>query len=138
MLNVTPLEVVQAFLASDSVDELANTVHRDVVVEEWIAPEHPVVGLDRLIAEILAPAQSAFSDPEYEMISFVASDDLVAVHARFHGIFSGPYLGCQPTMKRVDWSFHDKFQVVDGKIVAMWFCSDTYAIIRQIGVPGTA
>jgi predicted ester cyclase len=138
MQHTTHLDVVKSFMNSETMADLINTVHSDVIVEEWMSEGRKVVGLDRLLSEILEPAQDAFSESEYEIISFVSSDDLVAVHARFQGIFSGSYLGFEPTMKTIGWSFHDKFRVVDGKIVEMWFCSDTHAIMKQIAAPETS
>lgn len=138
MHEVTPPDVVKSFMKSKTMEDIIETVHDDVIVEEWMSECKNLSGLNRLVSEILEPAQQAFSETRYEIISFVSSGDLVAVHARFQGIFSGSYLGFEPTMRVVGWSFHDKFRVVEGKIVEMWFCSDTNAILKQISAPKTS
>jgi predicted ester cyclase len=120
-------------MEAGGIEDLVAVVHDDVIVDDWTAAGRVVVGLDGLITEILEPAQKAFSDTEYEIISIIGEADLVAVHARFSGVFSGAYLGCEPTMQRISWNFHDKFRVAEGKIAEMWFCSDTHAIMQQIG-----
>ena len=124
--------VVTQFLAGHSFDETYSLVDENVVVEDWANPGGQIVGRDRVFAEVFSPAHEAFEETSYSIADIVSNADMVAIRAVFTGRFERPYLGFAPTHTQVAWSFHDFYKVADGRIVRMWFGSDTAAIARAL------
>ncbi|MEX2627015.1 MAG: ester cyclase [Ilumatobacteraceae bacterium] len=67
----------------------------------------------------------------------VTSDgDTVTVTSTLSGTHDGPFLGIQPTGRRVDATRVDRFRVVDGRIVESWTECDLDAVAARLGEPG--
>jgi hypothetical protein len=76
---------------------------------------------------------SAFPDIRIHVEDIFASDDKVAVRARFTGTHMGEFLGQRPTGKRVDYQSNELYRIVGGKVAEEWICSDTFTMMTQIG-----
>jgi predicted ester cyclase len=78
---------------------------------------------------------AAFPDFRYEVLSTVAEGDLVAVHWRASGRFTGAsYQGIRPTGGRADAGGLDLVRVEDGKIVRLDSYWDDASVTRQLGL----
>ena len=88
-----------------------------------------------------AAFRSALTDGHIDTQNVVEADDLVAVEARFKGMFEGPLAMSEgeisPTGKPIDLRFADFFRVSDGKIVEHRVYWDQAELLTQLGVgPG--
>jgi predicted ester cyclase len=113
------LDACVGFLAPGFIINLAGAPHQMRGPRAW-----------RKNAEILF---SAFPDIQIDVDDMFASNDKVAVRARFSGTHSGEFLGKQPTGKRIDYQSHELYRIADGKVAEEWICSDTLTMMTQIG-----
>jgi predicted ester cyclase len=135
-------------LRQDEVREVARTyfgatARRDLdAMEACWEPggvEH-VIGLGELRVpdEYRAFFQELFDslpDWEYEVIKMITEGELVAVHWRAKGTFTGkPYQGIQPNGKVGRLEGIDMVQVVDGKVVRNDVSFDPTIMMREIGI----
>jgi len=80
------------------------------------------------------PFQAAFSDKVCFDEARVAQGEWCAAFGRQEAVHSGPFMGIEPTGKRVEIRYMDFWKVVDGKIVDNWVMVDFPYVMQQLGV----
>lgn len=85
--------------------------------------------------EIAAEWTTAFPDWRFDLLSLVAEGDRVVAHMPYHGTFSGPILGVEPTGRLAQVDEMVIFRCSDGKIAEAWEVYDECGMWRQLGVP---
>lgn len=80
------------------------------------------------------PFQAAFSDKVCIDEARIAQGEWCAAFGRQEAIHSGPFMGIEPTGKRVEIRYMDFWKVVDGKIVDNWVMVDFPHVMQQLGV----
>ena len=80
------------------------------------------------------PFQAAFSDKVCIDEARITQGQWCAAFGRQEAVHSGPFMGIQPTGKRVEIRYMDFWKVVDGKIVDNWVMVDFPYIMQQLGV----
>jgi predicted ester cyclase len=111
------------------IDEALNAGRLEVI-DELYSPETAEVA-----RQWVEPFRLAFPDVEMQIVELVAEGDRVVGRFRCSGTHLGPWLGSQPTGRRM----HDIdevyfFTVRDGRIVEGWGIEDTAKRIRQLGL----
>lgn len=111
----------------------------EVVDEKWI--ENCVgltgwtVGLAIATANFAAGFARAFSGLNAEELDVLEKDDALVIRGRATATHSGPFLGIQPTGKRVAWDFVDIYRLgTDGRINWHFFVTDwNYVRLQLLG-----
>ena len=80
------------------------------------------------------PLQAAFSDKVCIDEARVTQGEWCAAFGRQEARHTGPFMGIEPTGKRVEIRYMDFWKVVDGKIVDNWVMVDFPYVMRQLGV----
>lgn len=78
------------------------------------------------LAEVLSAYSAAIPDHRAEISEMIAEGDKVSLFLKLSGTFRGPYLGIQPTGRRISCSAAGIYRLVDGKIADDW-CYDNLA-----------
>lgn len=75
-----------------------------------------------------------FSDQHWEIQNVIAEDDLVAVHAMYHGRHTGSgFFGIPPTGREVAYNYVHILRFRDGKAIEHWGVADHMTLMRQLG-----
>ena len=80
------------------------------------------------------PFQAAFSDKVCIDEARITEGEWCAAFGRQEAVHSGPFMGIEPTGKRVEIRYMDFWKVVDGKIVDNWVMVDFPYVMQQLGV----
>ena len=80
------------------------------------------------------PFQAAFSDKVCFDEARITQGEWCAAFGRQEAVHSGPFMGIEPTGKRVEIRYMDFWKVVDGKIVDNWVMVDFPYVMQQLGV----
>ena len=80
------------------------------------------------------PFQAAFSDKVCIDEARITQGEWCAAFGRQEAVHSGPFMGIEPTGKRVEIRYMDFWKVVDGKIVDNWVMFDFPYVMQQLGV----
>ena len=80
------------------------------------------------------PFQAAFSDKVCIDEARITQGEWCAAFGRQEAVHSGPFMGIEPTGKRVEIRYMDFWKVVDGKIVDNWVMVDFPYVMQQLGV----
>ena len=80
------------------------------------------------------PFQAAFSDKVCLDEARVTQGEWCAAFGRQEAVHTGPFMGIEPTGKRVEIRYMDFWKVVDGKIVDNWVMVDFPYVMQQLGV----
>ena len=80
------------------------------------------------------PFQAAFSDKVCIDEARITQGEWCAAFGRQEAVHSGPFMGIEPTGKRVEIRYMDFWKVVDGKIVDNWVNVDFAHVAAQLGV----
>ncbi len=80
------------------------------------------------------PFQAAFSDKVCIDEARITQGEWCAAFGRQEAVHSGPFMGIEPTGKRVEIRYMDFWKVVDGKIVDNWVMVDFPYVMKQLGV----
>mgnify|MGYP001815472859 CR=1 FL=1 len=80
------------------------------------------------------PFQAAFSDKVCIDEARITQGEWCAAFGRQEAVHSGPFMGIQPTGKRVEIRYMDFWKVVDCKIVDNWVMVDFPYVMQQLGV----
>jgi steroid delta-isomerase-like uncharacterized protein len=76
---------------------------------------------------------AAFPDAQETPEELVAEGDHVVVRHRISGTHQAPFLGVQPSGKRVSFVAVDFYRIVDGKIVEETSVADIFGLLQQLG-----
>ena len=110
-------------------DEL---VAEDVVEHQDFGPGH-ADGPDGVKA-VITSLRRAFPDFELTIEDLVVDRDTVWIRNLATGTNDGPYLGHEPTGRRIRISVFDMARVVDGRIVEHWGVPDRLGVLFQLGL----
>ncbi len=77
---------------------------------------------------------SIFPDLHVTLHELISSGDMVAARGTMRCTHMGEFLGVPATGNELSWNGLALFQVVDGKIKARWFNSDSISIFVQLGL----
>ena len=80
------------------------------------------------------PFQAAFSDKTCIDEARITEGEWCAAFGRQEAVHSGPFMGIEPTGKRVEIRYMDFWKVEDGKIVDNWVMVDFPYVMKQLGV----
>ena len=126
----TPREVIvryQALFNAHDVDAMDEVVALDY-------KQHvPVLAQGLEGAKAAARAlYRIFPDIHAEIQHLVADDDLVAVRFKLSGTHAGPFLGFEPTHKKLHFTATDWWRVADGKVTEHWDNLDIFDVYEQL------
>lgn len=79
------------------------------------------------------PFQAAFSDKVCIDEARITQGEWCAAFGRQEAVHSGPFMGIEPTGKRVEIRYMDFWRVIDGKIVDNWVMVDFPYVMQQLG-----
>ena len=80
------------------------------------------------------PFQAAFSDKVCFDEARITQGEWCAAFGRQEAIHSGPFMGVEPTGKRVEIRYMDFWKVVDGKIIDNYVMVDFPYVMKQLGI----
>lgn len=69
-----------------------------------------------------------------EIRDMVADGDLVFLRSRYSGIHRQPWLGVEPTNRRVEWDAWQILRLENGRIIEERMLMDVMSLFRQLGV----
>ena len=112
------------------------------VADELVHPDYAIEGIGRgsdAVKTNAAAYRVAFPDLECTIEQMVAEGDGVAVRLTLHGTHLGPLGGIPPTGKRVAMKEMVFWQVVEGRLRAIWSVGDALGLRIQLGaIPASA
>ena len=91
-------------------------------------------GLEEFQDNWQRPFQAAFSDKVCIDEARIVQGQWCAAFGRQEAVHSGPFMGIEPTGKRVEIRYMDFWKVVNGKIVDNWVMVDFPYVMQQLGV----
>lgn len=114
------------------------------VIDELYAPEYvdhvsrgpeptTVSGPDGLKAAVTM-FRTAFPDLHYEVDEQVAEGDVVVSRFSAAGTHMEPFLGAEPTGRRIAYTGIDINRIRDGRIVESWVQYDALGLLQQLGI----
>ena len=113
----------------DVADEL---IAHDLVEHQWYGPNH-APGPEGVKA-VIRSLRRAFSDFHLEIEDVAVVDDVVWLRMTGSGTHDGPYMGHEPTGRRMETPVFDALRVEDGKIVEHWGVPDRLYALVQLGL----
>ena len=128
-------DIIVRMHTAETLEEGFKDVSDDVVVEDWtLGTGEKVVGKKALLEQIIRPSDRAFPNENFEFKYLVISesDGMVVLDSTFSADFVRDYKGIAAHGGRVSWPIRDMFQVESGKIVRMWYASDTSAMYSSL------
>jgi len=78
--------------------------------------------------------RAAFPDFRVEIHFQFSDGDRVAIYKTYRGTQDGPFMGRQPSGKRVCFDSVDVMRVRDGQIVAHWGVGDLLGLLQQLRI----
>jgi predicted ester cyclase len=115
-----------------------NDSHFDGLSTVWSAetPFHfrgsaPIVGPEGVVAQVRR-WKAAFPDFRFRVEDIVAEGDKVAARVSFSGTHSGPFLGIEPTGRRIEVTEMMFFRFDDGIVVEVWEDYDEHGLRQQL------
>lgn len=112
------------------------------VLDEIMAPDfedngEALFGSPRgrdVLAQGVVGVASILQNLHVQIEDMIADGDMVGVRGLMRCIHGGAFLGVPGSGNELSWRGLAMFRVVDGKIVARWFNSDSLSIVQQLGV----
>jgi len=123
-------ELVRRFYAEAINDRDLDAVDR-LLSEDFAHDDEPRgrAGQRQAVAAFL----DGFSDLRNEILLILAEDDLVAAHQRWTGTHDGPFMGIEPTGRRVEFTSTAILRIADGQIAAAWDEVDVAGLLAELG-----
>lgn len=90
-------------------------------------------GLDAFRKNWQLPLRAAFTERDYKTDRFLADGENVSCFGHIEATHSGPFMGIEPTGKRVTIPYMDFWHVKDGKIADNWVSVDLASVLAQLG-----
>jgi steroid delta-isomerase-like uncharacterized protein len=129
-------EVVQRFI-----NEVWNAENLHIA-DALIHPDYAIAGIGQgaeAVRRNVAAYRTAFPDLTCVIEQLVAEGEWVAVRLTLHGTHLGPLAGIAATGKRVTMQELVFWQVVEGKLRAIWSQGDSLGLRIQLGaIPASA
>ena len=129
-------EIVQRFIS-----EVWNAENLRVA-DALVHPDYVIAGIGQgaqAVRQNVAAYRTAFPDLIWVIEQLVAEGEWVAARLTLHGTHLGPLAGIAPTGKRVTMQELVFWQVVEGKLRAIWSQGDSLGLRIQLGaIPASA
>jgi steroid delta-isomerase-like uncharacterized protein len=125
----TLVERYVAAFNSDAMDAAGDLVSEDYVQH---GAASPVVGIDGFKRRHVW-VRTAFPDYKGTIDALIVEGDTAALRYTAKGTHNGPFLGVQPTGKKVSYSGMTFLRIAHGRIVEEWLCFDGLGLIQQLG-----
>lgn len=124
-------------LSAGRMDEVANFVDPDALIETCVGLTGWTQGLDVALTNFRYGIGSAFADLHLDVRDIVATDHALVVRGRVSAAHVGTFLGVEPTGRRVEWDMIDMVKPgPDGRIAWRFQLCDWEGVHRQlIGEP---
>jgi len=91
------------------------------------------LGLDIALANLQAGFGQAFSDLQATEHDVIEDGDALVIRGENSGVHTGPFLGVEPTGRRVSWEFVDMYRVgADGKLCWHFLATDWNLVRLQL------
>jgi predicted ester cyclase len=108
---------------------------RDILAP-YFTVHHPtfpeVHGVDGVMS-MVGMFHAAFPDLRYTPVNPIAQGNRAAVRWTATGTHEGPFMGIEPSHRRVTIAGADVFHAADGRLIASWVNSDFFGLFRQLG-----
>ena len=104
----------------------------DLIEHQWYGPNH-APGPEGVKA-VIRSLHRAFSDFHLEIEDVAVVDDIVWLRMTGSGTHDGPYMGHEPTGRKMQTPVFDSLRVEDGKIVEHWGAPDRLYALIQLGL----
>jgi predicted ester cyclase len=117
-------------------EELFNGGNPDII-DELAHPNyvsHPGMTSSGAFKQSAMQMGSVLSDWSITLEDLVAEGDRVAFRWTAYATHSGPYMGVQPTGKRVTMTGISIYRIADGKVIEDWHVTDNLGFQKQLGV----
>jgi predicted SnoaL-like aldol condensation-catalyzing enzyme len=129
----TNKKLVEAFctqvIINHDMSNLDQFIREDYIQHNADCPQ----GRDGFI-EFFTTIFQAVPDFSYSIKQIISEGDFVWVYSRTTGTHTGsPWLGVQPSGRRLDFDVIDMFRLQDGKIAEHGDVADTYTFFSQLG-----
>ena len=112
-----------------AVDSLISKDHVNHAIRTRPGPRHGREGVRAVIKSI----ESAFPDFKMKILDMIAEGDRVAYRMLFTGTHKGPYMGIEPTGRKVSFEAMHLLRFSDGKVAEHWSVRDDLTRLRQLG-----
>jgi len=84
-------------------------------------------------ADYVSMVRSALADYRCDILDLVVEDGRAFARMRFSGVHVAPFLGHEPSGRRVEWLGAALFTVAaDGRIADLWVLGDTQSLTAQL------
>ena len=91
------------------------------------------LGLDIALANLQAGFGQAFSDLQATEHDVIEDGDALVIRGENSGVHTGPFLGVEPTGRRVSWEFVDMYRAgADGKLCWHFLATDWNLVRLQL------
>jgi len=112
------------------------------VVDEIFAPEYHAHSSDPAYdvygpeghKEFIATFRQAFPDVTVTFHHLLSENDLILAHMSWSGTHTGPYMGLQPSGKRISVQVMGINRFSGDKVVEAWGVVDMLGMMQQLGV----
>lgn len=109
----------------------------EIMVEDFVDHGEALFGSPRgreTLRQGVAATHAILADLNVHIEEMIAEGELVGVRGVMRCRHQGTFLDVAATGHELQWRVLAIFQVVEGRIVARWFNSDSLGILRQLGV----
>jgi len=130
--NIEIVRTMTDLINQRNLDALGTVVADDLVRHSDATPSIAVTNLDEFKA-FLETDFAGIPDSVQEIDMIFATDDMVAVRARYSGTQTGPMGPFPPTGKRVELVFIGLLRIENRKIAEVWVEWDNLSILTQLG-----
>ena len=130
-----PLRVYRAWqqaLAAQDMEATARVVDVAAYREVCLGLTDWTTGYDLAFANFYKNMIQPWSEMRFNEQEVVEGVDAVTVRSSVEATHVGPFLGIEPTGRRVRWDNVSIVHVRDGKVVGQWAQPDLYGIYRQL------
>jgi predicted ester cyclase len=96
----------------------------------WSYPEQ-VPGIESY-KPVITGFRTVFPDVEFTNEDVIVANDKITVRSVVTGTHSAPFLGVEPTGKKVKFNTIDIHRINEGKIVETWHIEDLFGALQQL------
>lgn len=105
----------------------------DFVRHDMVQVFSPALGKDGA-GEFVEALHQSLPDLHVDIEDIFASGDRVVVREVNRGTHTGPFLGVQPTGRRIEFSGINIYRIENGRVAETWQHVDWHGALRQLGV----
>lgn len=105
------------------------------IIEHTPDPSVPITSDARqYYKRIIENYKLAFPDLKVKILQFIEEGDKLVGLILFSGTNTGPFMGMEPTNKKLYIECFDLSRFSKGKIIEHWSIFDNYSLLHQLGV----